>query len=130
MDHSPPGCATRPLSGCLVIILATLVLLGTVTGVFELACYNEMNKFVIPYPDSVITHVDYNFLQPKGVGRTIYYMESDADPLTIQGWYGRLAGETARGRRLTRVRYYATHNEDRTGSDIVIAASCIQTLPN
>lgn len=129
MDHIPSGCATRPLTGCLVIIIATIVMSGTMMGIFEVICTNEMNKFMIPYPDAEITHVDYNFLRPKGMGRTIYYMETEADPFVIQGWYGRLMSESASERNLTRVRYHASWNEDRTGSNVVIAASCVQSLP-
>lgn len=129
MDHTQPGCLSRPLAGFFVIVLAAIVFSGGIMGIFEVICTNEMNKFMIPYPDAEITHVDYNFLREKGVGRTIYYMESDDDPLVIQGWYGRLVGETARERNLTRVRYSARYNEDRTATNIVISAACIQTMP-
>lgn len=129
MDHTPSGCATRPLSGCLVILLATVILSSVMVLAGEIVCHNEMSKFLKVYPDAEVTHVDYSFLRPKGIGRTIYYMESSADPLAVQGWYGGLMGETARERHLTRVRFSARYNEDRTATNIVIAASCIQTLP-
>lgn len=130
MDHSPPGCVNRPIMGCFVIIAAIIVLSSVMIGVVDIICYSQASKFMIPYPDAEITHIDYNFLRAKGIGRTIYYMETPEDPLVIQGWYGRLLGETAYDRNMTRVRYSANYNEDRTATEIVIASSCIQQLPN
>jgi hypothetical protein len=130
MDHMAPSFTNRPLMGCLTISLATIILISVFTGIFEVMCTHEMNKFMIPYPGAEVTEIDYNFLRAKGVGRTIYYMETEDDPLLVQGWYGKLSGETARERNLTRVRFSARYNEDRTRTNIVIAASCIAPLPN
>ncbi|TVR24389.1 MAG: hypothetical protein EA396_01480 [Anaerolineaceae bacterium] len=124
MDHSPPGCTSRPLVGCFIIFLVMICSVSSFVLVGDQMCRNELNSYLPPYPDAELIYTDYNFIRPFGIGQTVKQYYSEDDPITIRAWYGPFIAERSRTRRLTRGEYHAVRADDGEGSYIFLVGRC------
>ncbi len=125
MDH-PQGCGTRPLAGCLILMVGMVITFSVFIIGFDARCHYELNRLLPRYPGSELVYEDYNFFRPFGIGRTIIHLHSDEEFLTVGSYYGTIRLNVISTRRLSTGRHSAVRAED-GGTDIYLIGACMQS---
>jgi hypothetical protein len=133
MDERGYGCSGRILLSFLAIIFAIVSCIGTLTFLFDNACYNSMSKKIPIYPNARITLSQHNFIRPFGMGETLIMLDSDDPPDVVREWYGRTVGEAYRAVQagsndpffyMANARYSISGATDGTGTQIILSGVC------
>lgn len=133
MDERGYGCSRRVALSFLAIIFAIMSCIGTLTFVFDNACYNSMIRKIPIYPNARVTLSRHNFIRPFGMGETLIILESDDPPNVVREWYGRTVGAAYRETQagggdpffyMANARYSIAGATDGTGTQIILSGVC------
>ena len=127
-----PVEANRNQAGCLkttVIMFGIAVLfLAAIVAVADIKCNYDIENWWAPlYPNGETVKVEYDFIRPRALGLTYWYMESPDDVETVKQFYRdlRIAKLQAGKTRGIAVSESAVHPlEDGEGSQIVLYSAC------
>jgi len=93
MDHELPSI--RPLKGCLIVLAAVVLCVGSVSATFDARCMSTFNTNLPRHPEAQMVQEFYPFL-----GTKFLYVYVPYDPVTVQTWYSQRTHVAKRNDRL------------------------------
>ncbi|HUN07144.1 MAG TPA: hypothetical protein PLQ56_11115 [Aggregatilineales bacterium] len=123
MDHELPSI--RPLKGCLIVLAAVVLCVGSVSATFDARCMSTFNTNLPRHPEAQMVQEFYPFL-----GTKFLYVYVPYDPVTVQTWYSQRTHVAKRNDRLNGTytawygRWRSTRAADGTGTDVILWVDC------
>jgi hypothetical protein len=126
------------LRGCLVILVAVLVCVGTGVFAVDRYCLSALNWRIPVYPNAVLVSQQPTLLSANGMGQTVNIYRAAAPQTEVSAWYNRAIGSKAveASKRDDLTGYYRytgvsytvnTASDDANASQIVLVSSCFSS---
>ncbi len=124
---------SRPVLGCLVVVVAIVLCSSTLMFATDRICYGNLSQRLPIYPNAEIKTRSHNLFTEFGMGNTVMVLTSPDDPDTVRSWYGVQTGtylrEALRNNtpffRMAQGQWDVTRGADGIGSQIILYGTCV-----
>lgn len=129
-ERQAPGCR-RMILGTLVVIVAMVLCITTITLVVDKSCVDDMKARLPIYPNATIKLQQHNFLTQFGMGESVMVLHSDEKDDIVREWYSKTIGavvyaDVQKGivKHMGRTNWTVGPDEAGTGSQIILYGYC------
>lgn len=118
--------------GCLVLILAIIVCVSTVTFAADRLCYGNLSQRLPIYPNATASTRTHNMFTEFGMGNTVVVLDSPDAPDAVRSWYAVHTGDYLRRALRENTPFFRmaqgkvdVYSDGEGGSQIVLRGTCV-----